>query len=99
LVGSHGGIGGDQSFPFVLFPDAWPLPEVESGASPEAAAGAAEAPIVGAVALHRALKGWLHRLGLAPAPPAAPELPAGGERPPVAPSGGYAASPGPPAGP
>jgi uncharacterized membrane protein YvlD (DUF360 family) len=103
LVGSHGGVGGDQSFPFVLFPAAWPLPEVESAVFAEGAGGAdaAAAPIVGAVALHHALKGWLHRLGLAPAPapPVAPELPAGGELRPAAPSGGYAASPAPPAGP
>jgi hypothetical protein len=27
LVGSHGGMGGSQSFPFVLFPSALPYPE------------------------------------------------------------------------
>jgi hypothetical protein len=44
LVGSHGGLGGGQSHPFVLAPAelAWP-----------------EEPVVGAVAVHRILRGWL----------------------------------------
>ena len=37
LVGSHGGLGGTQSFAFALVPESWPLPEE---------------PIVGAAALH-----------------------------------------------
>jgi uncharacterized membrane protein YvlD (DUF360 family) len=46
LVGSHGGLGGTQAQPFLLSPAALPLPE---------------APIVGAEALHRALKPWAVR--------------------------------------
>jgi putative membrane protein len=45
LVGSHGGLGGDQSSSFLMFPAAW---EMES------------APIVGACALHAQLKRWLN---------------------------------------
>jgi len=97
LVGSHGGIGGDQSFPFVLFPASWPLSEDPAGPPPEAQPDAAVAPpIVGAVALHRVLKGWLHRLALAP-PPAALPSPTPPAAPAAAVSGDYAASPGPPA--
>jgi len=48
LVGSHGGLGGSQSFPFVLHPAEleWPAEEV-----------------IGAEAIHRVLRGWLVRLG------------------------------------
>ena len=48
LVGSHGGIGGPQSFPFVLHPGelAWPDDEV-----------------VGAEQVHRIFRGWLTELG------------------------------------
>jgi uncharacterized membrane protein YvlD (DUF360 family) len=48
LVGSHGGMGGGQGFPFVLFPSelTWP-----------------EAPIVGAEGVHRIFRGWLAGLG------------------------------------
>jgi uncharacterized membrane protein YvlD (DUF360 family) len=48
LVGSHGGMGGPQSFPFVLFPGAFPYPA---------------APVVGAEGMHRVLRGWLALLG------------------------------------
>jgi hypothetical protein len=44
LIGSHGGLGGDQARPFVLFPAEWELP------------GPA---IVGAEHLHQVMKGWL----------------------------------------
>jgi hypothetical protein len=44
LVGSHGGLGGPQTHPFVLHP-------VTLDAGPE--------PIVGAAALHRVMMGWL----------------------------------------
>jgi hypothetical protein len=44
LVGSHGGLGGPQTHPFVLHPT-----ELDPG--PE--------PIVGAAALHRVLRSWL----------------------------------------
>jgi len=46
LVGSHGGLGGPQSQAFALVPSEWP-------AAPE--------PIVGAAAMHAALKTWLAR--------------------------------------
>ena len=47
-VGSHGGLGGPQTHPFVLHPaDLTPPAE----------------PIVGSPALHRVLKGWLADLG------------------------------------
>ncbi len=48
LVGSHGGMGGSQSFPFVLAPARFPLPTE---------------PIVGAEAMHRVMRGWLASLG------------------------------------
>ena len=48
LVGSHGGMGGPQSFPFVLAPASLTMP-----------AG----PVVGAEAMHRVLRGWLAELG------------------------------------
>jgi uncharacterized membrane protein YvlD (DUF360 family) len=48
LVGSHGGLGGPQSFPFVLAPADLAVPEQE---------------IVGAAHLHRVLRGWLAALG------------------------------------
>jgi uncharacterized membrane protein YvlD (DUF360 family) len=48
LVGSHGGMGGPQSFPFVLHPADldWP-----------------DAPVVGAERVHRIFRGWLAALG------------------------------------
>jgi hypothetical protein len=48
LVGSHGGMGGTQSFPFVLHPSelSWPADEV-----------------VGAERVHRIFRGWLAELG------------------------------------
>jgi uncharacterized membrane protein YvlD (DUF360 family) len=48
LVGSHGGMGGTQSHPFVLHPAdlAWP-----------------SEPVVGAEQVHRILTGWLAALG------------------------------------
>jgi uncharacterized membrane protein YvlD (DUF360 family) len=48
LVGSHGGLGGPQSSPFVLAPARLPVPDQK---------------IVGAEALHRVLRGWLVALG------------------------------------
>jgi hypothetical protein len=48
LVGSHGGMGGTQGHPFVLYPLAWSVPE---------------APIVGAEAMHIQLRRWLAELG------------------------------------
>ena len=48
LVGSHGGMGGTQSFPFVLHPAdlEWP-----------------DAQVVGAERVHRIFRGWLAALG------------------------------------
>jgi Type I phosphodiesterase / nucleotide pyrophosphatase len=48
LVGSHGGMGGGQSFPFVLFPTELAYPE---------------SPVVGAESMHQVLRGWLAALG------------------------------------
>jgi uncharacterized membrane protein YvlD (DUF360 family) len=48
LVGSHGGMGGSQSRPFVLYPSSWPMPSE---------------PIFGAVAMHRQIRRWLVNLG------------------------------------
>ena len=43
-IGFHGGLGGPQTQPFLLFPSILPL---------------ADEPLVGAAAVHRVLKGWL----------------------------------------
>jgi uncharacterized membrane protein YvlD (DUF360 family) len=48
LVGSHGGMGGTQSHPFVLYPADLPWPDE---------------PVVGAEAVHRVFRGWLAELG------------------------------------
>jgi uncharacterized membrane protein YvlD (DUF360 family) len=48
LVGSHGGMGGTQSHPFVLHPADLPWPDE---------------PVVGAEHVHRILRGWLAALG------------------------------------
>jgi uncharacterized membrane protein YvlD (DUF360 family) len=67
LVGSHGGLGGSQSYPFVLAPTdlAWPDEEV-----------------VGAEAVHRIFRGWLADLGLdAYADEALPSAPSSSEEP------------------
>jgi uncharacterized membrane protein YvlD (DUF360 family) len=48
LVGSHGGMGGPQSFPFVLHPAELEWPEEE---------------VVGAERVHRIFRGWLAGLG------------------------------------
>ena len=47
LIGSHGGLGGWQTQPFLLYPAEW-----ETG----------QEAIVGAEALHRVLKGWVNQL-------------------------------------
>jgi hypothetical protein len=63
LVGSHGGLGGDQSHPFAFAPASFPVPDGE---------------IVGAEAMHHVMKSWLAHVGqrVAEAPPAAPAVPA-----------------------
>lgn len=48
FVGSHGGLGGEQTTGFVIHPTGWREPE---------------APVVGAGALHELLTGWLADLG------------------------------------
>jgi uncharacterized membrane protein YvlD (DUF360 family) len=48
LVGSHGGMGGPQSFPFVLHPAELPWPRE---------------PVVGAERVHRIFRSWLWGLG------------------------------------
>jgi uncharacterized membrane protein YvlD (DUF360 family) len=48
LVGSHGGMGGTQSHPFVLHPAELPWPDE---------------PVIGAEQVHRILRGWLAALG------------------------------------
>jgi hypothetical protein len=48
LVGSHGGLGGTQSHPFVLHPPDLPWPEE---------------PVIGARHVHRVFRGWLSALG------------------------------------
>jgi hypothetical protein len=48
LVGSHGGMGGSQSLPFVLFPRELRFPDQE---------------VIGAEHLHRVLRDWLVALG------------------------------------
>jgi hypothetical protein len=62
LVGSHGGMGGSQSFPFVLFPRDLPYPEDE---------------VVGAEHMHRVLRRWLVELGHDAYRDEAPVTPAG----------------------
>ena len=48
LVGSHGGMGGSKSFPFVVVPSGWRLPEKA---------------IVGPDHMHRQMRRWLSDLG------------------------------------
>jgi hypothetical protein len=48
LVGSHGGLGGGQSHPFVLHPVDLPMPTVG---------------VLGAESLHDVFRGWLDALG------------------------------------
>jgi uncharacterized membrane protein YvlD (DUF360 family) len=49
FMGSHGGLGGWQARPFAVVPTAWSEPD---------------GPIVGARAMHDALRGWLAETGL-----------------------------------
>jgi putative membrane protein len=44
LIGFHGGLGGEQSMPFILHPSVFPMPAD---------------PIVGAATVHHLFKGWL----------------------------------------
>jgi len=45
-IGTHGGLGGEQTHPFVVHPAEWRI----------------DAPIVGATALHSQIREWLARL-------------------------------------
>ena len=68
LVGSHGGLGGAQTRPFLLFPADW---------------GLGEGPLVGSPAVHRQLVEWAESLGVGPSTPPPepePELAAGPAR-------------------
>ncbi len=58
LIGSHGGLGGKQTQPLIMYPSGWTLDE----------------PIVGAEAVYRQIRHWLADLGieLGPRAPAAP---------------------------
>ena len=47
LVGFHGGLGGPQAQPFILYPAELPVPDE---------------PIVGAAAVYKLLKGWVQSL-------------------------------------
>jgi len=62
LIGFHGGMGGNQTHPFLLFPAGFELPEQ---------------PIVGAATVHHLFKGWMAAIndGTAPAPWSVPERP------------------------
>jgi uncharacterized membrane protein YvlD (DUF360 family) len=62
LIGFHGGMGGNQTHPFLLFPSGFPLPDE---------------PIVGAATVHHLFKGWMAAIkdGTAPAPWTVPEQP------------------------
>ncbi len=75
LIGFHGGMGGNQTHPFLLFPAGFELPDE---------------PVVGAATVHHLFKRWMASIndGTAPAPwtvperPSAPPMPvAAGERP------------------
>ena len=60
LIGFHGGMGGNQTRPFILFPAGFELPDE---------------PIVGAATVHHLFKGWMAQIndGSAPAPWTVPE--------------------------
>jgi uncharacterized membrane protein YvlD (DUF360 family) len=73
LIGFHGGMGGNQTHPFLLFPAGFELPDE---------------PIVGAATVHHLFKGWMATInnGTAAAPWTVPEKPAAAPIP-GAPSG------------
>jgi hypothetical protein len=65
LISFHGGLGGSQTQPFLLYPAQLPAPEQ---------------PLVGAETLHRVLVGWRRLLEGEPATMAQPALAAGTAR-------------------
>ena len=71
LIGSHGGLGGPQTEPFILHPSDWALDE--------------EVPL-GAPAIYRNIRAWLEGMGIelgASGSPAAAAAAAGGQPPPL----------------
>ena len=70
LIGFHGGMGGNQTHPFLLFPAGFELPDE---------------PIVGAATVHHLFKRWMASIndGTAPAPWTVPERPAAPPMPPM----------------
>jgi uncharacterized membrane protein YvlD (DUF360 family) len=65
LIGSHGGLGGPQTQPFILHPAEWTIDE----------------PIVGAEAVYRQIRRWLAGIGIELGRPAPADQPAGGDAP------------------
>jgi uncharacterized membrane protein YvlD (DUF360 family) len=63
LIGFHGGLGGEQTMPFILYPATFDLPDE---------------PLVGAASIHHLFKGWMHAMREQGAPPpwSVPEAPA-----------------------
>ena len=70
LIGFHGGMGGNQTHPFLLFPAGFELPDE---------------PIVGAATVHHLFKRWMASIndGTAPAPWTVPERPTAPPMPPM----------------
>ncbi len=69
-VGSHGGLGGDQSWAFLLHPSGWAVPD-------EAREPVGDLRLlVGAEAVHECLLAWLRLAGLRPEDEAAHDEPA-----------------------
>ena len=66
LIGSHGGLGGQQTAPLIMHPAAWTIDE----------------PIVGAEAVYRQIRHWLSELGIELGPQAMPAPGAGVVAPP-----------------
>jgi hypothetical protein len=58
LIGSHGGLGGSQTQPFILHPADWPIDE----------------PLVGAEAVYRQIRRWLLAAGIPLGRQAAPPV-------------------------
>ncbi|MFF2526961.1 phage holin family protein [Streptomyces liangshanensis] len=77
-IGSHGGLGGQQSYPFLLSPLVLSPPVPHIPHSPEAAGHPAE--LAGAEAVHRVLRRWL-REGSGPQVPVGPAAVAAGDVP------------------
>ena len=59
LICFHGGLGGPQTRPFILYPPSLPLPE---------------GPIIGAAAVHGVLRGWRDLLQSSPSAAREPDL-------------------------